>query len=306
MEENGTTSRPLADRSIVVTGTTRGLGRSIATALASAGANLVINGRDRDRLEALSVELNEAGGTVVAVPGSVAEEAIGTSLVAAAVDSYGRIDTLINNAGIVRDRTTLRMSVEEFDDVIATNLRGTWLCGREAARAMKETGGHIINVVSNVAFHGSVGQSNYAASKAAAASLARSWAFELARYGIRANSVWPVALTDMTRAVIDRAAQIADAEGRDRPTATTIGLGDPDEVAKLLVYLSSDQASHINNQVITFNGERLALWTHPREVDVTERGHWSVEDIASVLGGPNALEQQPMYEPTLQPLRSGS
>jgi NAD(P)-dependent dehydrogenase (short-subunit alcohol dehydrogenase family) len=303
--ENGSNSQLLAGRSIVVTGATRGLGRSIATALARAGAQLVINGRDAERLNELAATLTDGGATVVAVPGSVAEEPVAQAIVATAVERFGRLDTLINNAGVVRDRTTLRMTVEEFDDVIATNLRGTWLCGREAARAMKESGGHIINIVSNVAFHGSVGQSNYAASKAGAASLARSWSYEMARYGIRANSVWPVAVTDMTQVVIDRAGEIADAEGRERPTAGTIGLGDPDEVAKLIVYLSSDLASHINNQVITFNGERLALWSHPREVDVVEREHWTVEDLAGQLGGPDGLEQQPMYEPALQPLHSG-
>lgn len=292
----------LAERAIVVTGTSRGLGRAVALALAEQGASLVINARDETRLEALRGEIDALGGRAIAIAGSVAEESVAEELVARCVAEFGRIDVLINNAGIVRDRTTMRMSAEEFDEVIAVNLRGTWLCGREAARAMRDSGGHLINITSNVAFHGSIGQSNYAASKAAVVSLTRSWAYELARYGIRSNALWPVALTDMTQVVVDRAAQIAEQEGRDAPSAGTIGLGDPAEVAKVLVYLASDLAAEINNQIFTFNGGRLSLWTHPQEVGVHERQVWSVAEIAAVFSGPDAVEQEPMHEPSLSPL----
>jgi len=304
--ENGAPSTDgelLSGQSIVVTGATRGLGRAIAHALAGAGASLVVNGRDAQRLDALVAELADAGASVVAVPGSVADEQTAQRIVATAVERFGRLDTLVNNAGVVRDRTTLRMSVEEFDEVIATNLRGSWLCGREAARAMKQSGGHIINITSNAAFQGSVGQSNYAAAKAGVAALTRAWAYELERYGIRANAVWPIALTDMTEVVIERAGAAAEADGRSRPSAAELGFGDPDEVATLLVYLASDLASHLNHQIVTFNGGRLATWTHPREEDVRERPRWSVEQIAEHFSGPEAVSQQPLYEPQLAPLR---
>ncbi|HEX3910045.1 MAG TPA: SDR family NAD(P)-dependent oxidoreductase, partial [Solirubrobacteraceae bacterium] len=256
----------LAGKAIVLTGASRGLGNAVAHALAEHGASLVLNARDGERLQALRQELQATGASVLSVEGSVAEEQIAERLVARCVEEFGRIDVLINNAGIVRDRTTMRMSAEEFDDVMAVNLRGTWLCGREAARAMRETGGHLINVISNVAFHGSIGQSNYAASKSGAASLTRSWAYELGRYGIRANALWPIAMTDMTQVVVENAARAAEQEGKPAPTAATIGLGDPAEVAKLLVYLAGDRAAELNGQILTFNGGRLALWTHPREV----------------------------------------
>jgi NAD(P)-dependent dehydrogenase (short-subunit alcohol dehydrogenase family) len=294
-------SGQLEGKAIVLTGASRGLGASAARALAEAGASLVLNARDGARLDALRAELGP--DRVLGVAGSVAEEEVAARCVAQCVEAFGRIDVLINNAGIVRDRTTLKMTVEEFDDVIATNLRGTWLCGREAARAMREGGGgHLINVISNVAFHGSVGQSNYAASKSAAASLTRSWAYELERYGIRANALWPIALTDMTEVVVQRAVEQAKSEGAPEPTAQTIGLGDPDEVAKVLVYLSSDGASELNGQILTFNGGRLALWTHPKEVEVREQQSWTVDEIAAYFTGPGAAEQQPMYEPNLSPL----
>jgi 3-oxoacyl-[acyl-carrier protein] reductase len=298
-------ARLLAGQSIVVTGATRGLGRAIARALAGAGASLVLNGRDAQRLDGLVAELQATGASAVAVPGSVADEPTAQRIVETAVERFGKLDTLVNNAGVVRDRTTLRMSVEEFDEVIATNLRGSWLCGREAARAMKQSGGHIINITSNAAFQGSVGQSNYAAAKAGVAALTRAWAYELERYGIRANAVWPIALTDMTEVVIDRAGAAAEADGRERPSAAELGFGDPDEVATLLVYLASDLAAHLNHQIVTFNGGRIATWTHPREQDVRERPRWSVEQIAAYFAGPDAVAQQPMYEPQLAPLRSG-
>jgi NAD(P)-dependent dehydrogenase (short-subunit alcohol dehydrogenase family) len=293
----------LSDKAVVVTGASRGLGRSIAVAVAAAGAATVVNGRDADNIAALVAEIEAAGGRAVGVVGSVAEEAVADRLVSTCVESFGKIDCLINNAGVVRDRTTLRMTADEFDDVIATNLRGTWLCGRAAARAMKESGGgHLVNIVSNVAFHGSFGQSNYAAGKAGAAALTRSWAYELARYGIRANAVWPVAVTDMTQVVIDRAVQAAEAAGEPVPTAGAIGLGDPDEVAKLLVYLASDLAKDINYQMITFNGGRLSLWTHPTEVEVRDRRRWTVDEIAAAFGGDGAIRSQEMHEPTMAPL----
>ncbi len=294
----------LAGQSVAVTGATRGLGRAIARALAGAGASLVVNGRDAQLLDTLVAELESRGADAVAVPGSVADEPTAQRIVETAVERFGKLDTLVNNAGVVRDRTTLRMSADEFDEVIATNLRGTWLCGREAARAMKQSGGHIINITSNAAFQGSVGQSNYAAAKAGVVALTRAWAYELERYGIRANAVWPIALTDMTEVVIERAGAAAEADGRERPSAAELGFGDPDEVATLLVYLASDLAAHLNHQIVTFNGGRIATWTHPREEDVRERPRWSVEQIAEHFAGRDAVTQQPLYEPQLAPLRT--
>jgi 3-oxoacyl-[acyl-carrier protein] reductase len=263
----------------------------------------VFCGRSEQDGSAFEAEVNRKGpGRAVFVRADVTREGDMRHLIHTAIARFGRIDCLINNAGVVRDRTTLRMSAEEFDEVVATNLRGTWLAGREAARAMRSTGGHIVNVLSHAAFVGSFGQSNYAASKGGAAALTRSWAYELARYGIRANAVCPVVLTDMTRVVVERAIQAAEQSEEQPPSAPEIGLGDPAEVAKMLVFLASDLASGLNGQAITFNGGRLALWTHPREVEVGERECWTVQEIADAFNGPDAAEQQAMRGPDLKPL----
>ena len=136
-----------------------------------------------------------------------------------------RLDAVVNNAGIVRDRTLMNMSPEEFDEVVAVNLRGTWSVSRHAARAMRETGGLLLQVVSNAAFVGSVGQSNYAASKAGVMGLLYSWDVELQRFGIRTNALWPIAQTDMTQVVFDNAAKRAEQAGKPPPEPHEIGFG---------------------------------------------------------------------------------
>ena len=165
----------LDGKRIVVTGATRGLGRGFAVALAEAGARLVVNGTDAERL----AEVAEATGGV-AVAGSVADDDVAASLVAACVERHGGVDAVVNNAGIVRDRTLMKMTPEEFDEVVAVNLRGTWSVSRHAAAAMKDTGGLLLQVVSNSAFTGSVGQTNYAASKAGVMGMLYAWDAELA------------------------------------------------------------------------------------------------------------------------------
>jgi 3-oxoacyl-[acyl-carrier protein] reductase len=292
----------LEGKAVVVTGATGGLGRAGALAIAAAGGSVVVNGRSAERLDSLVEQITREGGSAVAVAGSIADEQVATSLVSRCVEAFGHIDCLVNNAGLVRDRTTLRMTAEEFDDVMETNLRGAWLCGREAARAMRETGGLILNVLSHAAFFSAIGQSNYAASKAGVAALTRSWAYELARYGIRANALCPVVLTEMTAPIVERAGEQAAGEGLPPPSAAALGLGDPAEVAKILVYLASDLATALNGQVLTFNGGRLALWTHPRETEVRERSSWSVGEIAEAFRGPGAIVQQQLPGPDLKPL----
>jgi NAD(P)-dependent dehydrogenase (short-subunit alcohol dehydrogenase family) len=284
-------------KAIVVTGATRGLGRAFARALADAGAKLVINGRDAAGLEGVADDIRAAGGAVVTEPGTVMHEAVAERLIARCVAEYGAVDVLVNNAGIVRDRTLLKMTPDEFDDVIAVNLRGTWSCGRHAALAMRDNGGGaIVNIISNAAFHGSIGQNNYAASKAGAIALMRAWSFELARYGIRVNSLWPVAVTDMTQVVIDMAARRARAEGRPAPTARDMGIGTPDEVAPAVVFLASDRSRELNAQVLSFNGRHLAVWTHPAEAGARDAEVWTAEQIAGAFAN-GGLSPEPMNPP---------
>ena len=235
----------LDGRRIVVTGASRGLGRGFAEAVAAAGAQVVVNGTNADLLADVTGAIEAAGGTALSVTGSVADDDVAEELVYTCVDRFGGVDAVVNNAGIVRDRTLMNMSPDEFDAVVAVNLRGTWSVSRHAARAMKETGGLLLQVVSNSAFVGSVGQTNYAASKAGVMGMLYAWDVELQRYGIRTNALWPIAQTDMTQVVFTNAAKRAEADGTPVPTPAELGFGTPETVAPIVVYLCSDRAAHL-------------------------------------------------------------
>ena len=270
---------------IVVTGASRGLGRAFALALASEGAQVVVNGTNEELLRDVVVEIASAGGSAVQVVGSVADDDLAAELVQTCVDSFGGIDAVVNNAGIVRDRTLMNMSPDEFDEVVAVNLRGTWSVSRHAARAMKETGGLLLQVVSNAAFVGSVGQTNYAASKAGVMGMLYSWDVELRRFDIRTNALWPIAQTDMTQVVFDNAAKRASDAGQPPPAAHELGFGTTEAVAPIVVYLCSDRAAHLRSQLITFNGSKLGLWSHPHEAVLDRRSGWTVNELAAALDG---------------------
>jgi 3-oxoacyl-[acyl-carrier protein] reductase len=270
---------------IVVTGASRGLGRAFAVALASEGAQLVVNGTNEELLRDVVEEISSAGGSAVHVVGSVADDDLAEALVQACVDSFGGIDAVVNNAGIVRDRTLMNMSPDEFDEVVAVNLRGTWSVSRHAARAMRETGGLLLQVVSNAAFVGSVGQTNYAASKAGVMGMLYSWDVELRRFDIRTNALWPIAQTDMTQVVFDNAAKRAADAGNPPPAADELGFGTTESVAPIVVYLCSDRAAHLRSQLLTFNGSKLGLWSHPHEAVLDRRSGWTVDELAAALQG---------------------
>jgi 3-oxoacyl-[acyl-carrier protein] reductase len=284
----------LDGRRIVVTGASRGLGRGFALALAGAGARLVVNGTNADLVTELTTAITDGGGHAVSVVGSVADDALAEELVYTCVDVFGGVDAVVNNAGIVRDRTLMNMSPEEFDQVVAVNLRGTWSVSRHAARAMKENGGLLLQIVSNSAFTGSVGQTNYAASKAGVMGMLYAWDNELQRYGIRTNALWPIAQTDMTRVVFTNAAKRAESERRPAPTPAELGFGTPETVAPIVVYLCSERAAHLRSQLITFNGSKLGLWSHPHERVLDRREGWTLDELAAALDG--ATEQVHVVE----------
>ena len=239
----------LDGRRIVVTGSTRGLGRAFAEALAADGAHVVVNGTNGDLVDEVVSAISGAGGTAAGCPGSVADDAIAERLVATAIEQFGGIDAVVNNAGIVRDRTLVNMTPDEFDDVIAVNLRGTWSVSRHAARAMRDQGhGLLLQVISGSAFVGSVGQTNYAASKAGVMGMLYAWDLELRRFGIRTNALWPVAETDMTEVVFAGVRERAEAKGTDAPSPRDMGFGDPAEIARIVAYLCSDRADHLRER----------------------------------------------------------
>ncbi|HTN80228.1 MAG TPA: SDR family NAD(P)-dependent oxidoreductase, partial [Acidimicrobiales bacterium] len=266
---------------IVVTGASRGLGRAFAVALAAEGAKIVVNGTNAALLDEVAAGIVADGGEALAVVGSVANDDLAEKLVTTCVGSFGGIDAVVNNAGIVRDRTLVNMTPDEFDDVVAVNLRGTWSVSRHAARAMKESGGLLLQVVSNAAFVGSVGQTNYAASKAGVMGMLYSWDVELRRFGIRVNALWPIAQTDMTQIVFDNATKRATEAGQPPPTPKQLGFGTPESVAPIVVHMCSDRAAHVRSQLVTFNGSKLALWSHPHETVLARRDVWTLDDLAT-------------------------
>lgn len=241
-------------RAAVVTGSTRGIGREIARELAAAGMNVVVNSSSEKSLpaaEALAAEIaGQFGVEAVAVAANVADEAEANALIAAATDAFGRVDVLVNNAGITRDGLAARMGDEDFDAVIDINLKGTFHCCRAAAKVMmKQRWGRIINMSSVVGVYGNAGQVNYAASKAGVIGMTKTLAKELARRNITANAVAPGFIaTDMTDAL---------SEAQKEAIVGRIGsgrLGESADIAHLVRFLASDEASYITGQVICVDG----------------------------------------------------
>ncbi len=239
----------LRGRAAIVTGASRGIGRAIALRLASAGASVVAGARS-DHAEPVVREMEAAGGTAIAVALDVTETASISAMTQTALDRFGRVDVLVNNAGIVRDQLLLRMKPEEWDAVIATNLTAAFACCRAVLRPMlKQRSGRIVNIGSVVGRTGNPGQANYAASKAGLEGFTRSLAIEVASRGITANVVAPGMIeTDMTAALDQRAHEALCGRipmGR---------LGTVDDVAAAVCFLASDDASYITGQVVSVNG----------------------------------------------------
>ena len=239
----------LSGKAAIVTGASRGIGRAIALRLASAGARVVAGAR-ADHAEPVAREIETAGGAAVAVELDVTQTASVAGMVQTALERFGRIDVLVNNAGIVRDQLLLRMKPEDWDAVISTNLTAAFACCRAVLRPMlKQRSGRIVNIGSVVGRTGNPGQANYAASKAGLEGFTRSLALEVASRGITANVVAPGMIeTDMTAALDERAQQ---ALGGRIPMGR---LGTADDVAGAVCFLASDEASYITGQVVGVNG----------------------------------------------------
>ncbi|MFI9005993.1 SDR family NAD(P)-dependent oxidoreductase [Actinosynnema sp. NPDC053489] len=271
----------------VVTGGGRGLGRAYAEALARAGAAVVVNDVDADAAHAVVKGITGEGGRAVAVVAPVGPTSTADRLVATAVAEFGRLDVLVANAGVLRDRVLWKMTDDDFDAVVDVHLRGTFTCARAAAARMREQGGggSLVLVSSPAGQRGNFGQANYAAAKAGIVAMARTWALELARSGIAVNAVVPVAATDMTRTIPAFAPAIDEAERTGAPLPGWLrrghGLGTAEDAAALVVFLASDAARGITGQAIGIGGDRLALWAHPKEKAVAfAEGGWTAAAIA--------------------------
>ena len=288
----------LDGRVAAVTGAGDGLGRAYAIALAAAGARVVVNDRNGPGAEDTAAEITRSGGEAVAHAAAVGETAAAEALVELAVTTFGRLDVMCTNAGVLRDRVLWKMSDEDFDLVIETHLRGTFTCARAAAIRMREQGegGRIIVVGSPAGQRGNFGQTNYAAAKAGISAFARTWALELARSAITVNMIVPTAWTAMT-STIPAYAPLVDVLARGGQLPPQVrrehAVGMPEDCAPLVVFLASDAAAQISGQAIALGGDRLALWSHPDELVVELRdGGWSAEQIAEVWPEKFAAAQQ--------------
>ncbi|MFN2593486.1 MAG: SDR family NAD(P)-dependent oxidoreductase, partial [Actinomycetota bacterium] len=246
----------LEGKACIVTGAGRGIGRAIALAFFEQGARLVVNDADGAAADAVVKEIEEAGGQAVAHSEPIGTVEVADSLLAAALEAYGRVDVLVNNAGILRDRMLHNMSEEEFDQVIQVHLKGTWACGRAVVRhwrplAKAESGSgsprhrKIVNVTSASGLMGSPGQSNYAAAKMGIVGLTKTWAKELGALSINVNAMAPAALTAMTEPLLE------DPEAAKRRLQRfALGrYGEPEEIAPAFVFLASAESDYITGQV---------------------------------------------------------
>ncbi|MGN9837078.1 SDR family oxidoreductase [Nonomuraea sp. H19] len=278
----------LSGKVAVVTGAGRGLGRAYAEALAAAGAAVVVNDVDPEVAAQVASAIADGGGKAVAAPGAVGGSEVAQRLVDTAVKEFGRLDVLVTNAGILRDRVLWKMSDEEFDAVVEVHLRGTFTCARAAAVRMREQGegGRLILISSPAGQRGNFGQTNYAAAKAGIVAMARTWALELARSNITVNAVVPVAATEMTKTIPAFAPTLEEAERTGGPLPEWLrkdeGLGTVEDVAGLIVYLASDSSAAVTGQAVGIGGDKLALWSHPAEKAVAYAdGGWSADAIAA-------------------------
>lgn len=241
----------LADKKALITGSSRGIGRAIALELAENGADVCVNyTRSADRAEEVVKEIESLGQKGVLVQADVGKFDQAERLVKKAVETLGRLDILINNAGITRDGLLLRMSPEDWADVLQTNLTGVYNCTKAAVRPMlKGEGSRIINISSVVAQIGNAGQANYAAAKAGIAGFTRSMARELASRGICVNTVAPGYIdTDMTSDLPEKASKkLLEQVPLGRP-------GQARDVAQAVVFLASDKASYITGQTLNVDG----------------------------------------------------
>lgn len=276
----------------IVTGGGRGLGRAHCLALADAGATVVVNdlgsglhgeATGDSSAEEVAAEIVKAGGTAIADHCSVSDFTATERLVKRTVEQFGRLDVVVNNAGIIRDRTIAAMSEQDFDAVIAVHLKGTFALTRHAAahwRAAAKRGekvtGRIINTTSGTGLFGTPGQANYGAAKAGIVSLTTIAAMELRRYGVTVNAISPLAATRMTAAI--PLGQAGAADGFDPR--------DPANASGVVVYLASDEAGWLTGQVFRIDGDRvqrLQGWTPSAEYRGSGGGPVRAEELVDAL-----------------------
>lgn len=246
----------------IITGSTRGIGYSIAKQLVLQGASVIINGRNIEQVEKAIFQLQSIGGKVAGIAKPVEFSETGEELINLALKKFGKVNSLINNAGIVYDKMSDKMSDHEFSKVIDVHVKGTFFCARAFVRELKKQGvsGHIINMTSTAGLEGTIGQANYSAAKAAINALTWTLAKELKKYDIQVNAIAPAALTDMTRPYVEKAERTAAKKGLPLPHYWEIG--SPDEVANFVLKLIEYPNILETGAIYGVNGQSSGKW-HP-------------------------------------------
>ncbi|HDZ55228.1 MAG TPA: SDR family oxidoreductase [Pseudomonas xinjiangensis] len=268
------------DKVVVITGAGSGIGREFALAFAAEGARVVINDlakRDdgSSSAEHVAEEIRRAGGQAAANTDSVAQWASAGRIIQTAMDHFGRVDCVINNAGIVRDRFFFKMSLEEWQQVVDVHLNGSFYISRAAAPYFKEQqSGSYVHMTSTSGLIGNPGQSNYAAAKLGLVALSKSIALDMARYNVRSNCIAPWAWTAMTASVpTDTADDVARME--------KLKTMEPGKIAPLAVYLASDAGADVSGQIFGVRANEIYLFSQPRVIRSVHRSEgWTAESIA--------------------------
>ena len=277
--------RMVEGKVVVVTGGGGGIGRDVALAMARDGAKVVVNdigasvageGLDAGPAQAVVDEIMSLGGEAVANSDSVSEAASAAHIIQSAIDNFGRIDVVVNNAGILRDRFFHKMSVDEWDAVIKVHLYGAFYVSRAAAPHFKEQGsGAYIHMTSTSGLIGNFGQANYAAAKLGVAALSKSIALDMQKFNVRSNCIAPFAWSRMI-------GSIPTDTPEEQARVDRIKQMRPDKIAPLVVALASEQSSYANGQIFAVRNNEIFLISQPRPVRSVHRSEgWSPATVVS-------------------------
>lgn len=280
----------MAGKVAVVTGAGRGIGREVALTLARRGVSVVVNdvgasldGREEDESPAAEVVrlITEEGGQAVANRASVAEWESAASIVQQAIDSFGRIDYVVNNAGILRDKIFHHMDPADFEAVVKVHLFGSFYVSRAAApHFRKQESGAFVHMTSTSGLIGSIGQANYASAKLGIVGLSRSLALEMSRFNVRSNCISPSAFSRMIESIPG-----ASPEEQARNLEMRRSRTRPEQIAPVAAYLLSDAAKHISGQIIGVRGNELYLYSQPRPVRILQNSQgWDQQSLTEQVG----------------------
>ncbi len=274
-----------ADRVVIITGAGGGLGRAHALAFAAEGAKVIVNDINPESAGEVVAEIESKGGEAAVNRSDITDYASSGEAVKQAIDTFGGLHVVLNNAGINRDRMFASMSEKEWDEIMAVHLKGHFCISsnavqywRNQSKAGEKVSARIINTTSGAGLQGSVGQSNYAAAKAGIAALTLNQAAELGRYGITANAIAPAARTGMTTAVEEMATRMAP------PTDGSFDYWAPGNVSPLLVWLGSEQSSHVTGRIFEAEGGKISIadgWRSTSGIDKNDK--WEPAEIAGAV-----------------------